>query len=43
VSGLSWDATDMPAVAFIPIALGAVLIIVLAPTLRLASRGGARV
>jgi MFS transporter, CP family, cyanate transporter len=43
VSGLSWDATDVPAVAFIPIALGAVLIIVLAPTLRLGSRGGARV
>jgi MFS transporter, CP family, cyanate transporter len=39
VSGLSWDATDVPAVAFIPIAMGAVLIIVLAPTLRLASRG----
>ncbi len=43
VSGLSWDATGVPAVAFIPIALGAVLIIVLAPTLRLGSRDGARV
>jgi CP family cyanate transporter-like MFS transporter len=43
VSGLAWDATDLPPVAFVPIALGAVLIIVLAPTLRLASRGGKRV
>jgi MFS transporter, CP family, cyanate transporter len=42
-SGLAWDATGVPAVAFIPIAVGAVLIIVLAPTLRLASRGGAKV
>ena len=36
VSGLAWDATDVPAAAFIPIALGAVLVVVLAPTLRLA-------
>ncbi len=40
VSGLAWDATGVPAVAFIPIAMGSVLIIVLAPTLRLGSRGG---
>ena len=43
VSGLAWDATGVPAAAFIPIAMGAVLIVVLAPTLRLASRGGAKV
>jgi CP family cyanate transporter-like MFS transporter len=43
VSGLAWDATEVPAVAFIPITVGAVLIIVLAPTLRLGSRGGAGV
>jgi MFS transporter, CP family, cyanate transporter len=43
VSGLAWDATDVPAVAFIPIAMAAVLIVALAPTLRLASRGGAGV
>jgi CP family cyanate transporter-like MFS transporter len=43
VSGLAWDATDVPPVAFIPIAMGAALIIVLAPTLRLASRSGGRV
>jgi MFS transporter, CP family, cyanate transporter len=36
VSGLAWDATDAPAAAFVPIAVGAVLVIVLAPTLRLA-------
>ncbi len=42
-SGLAWDATGVPAVAFIPIAVGAVLIIILAPTLRLASRSGAKV
>jgi CP family cyanate transporter-like MFS transporter len=43
VSGLAWDATDVPAAAFVPIAMGAVLIVVLAPTLRLGSRGGAGV
>jgi MFS transporter, CP family, cyanate transporter len=43
VSGLAWDATGVPAVAFIPIAMAAVLILVLAPTLRLGSRGGTRV
>jgi MFS transporter, CP family, cyanate transporter len=41
VSGLAWDATGVPAAAFIPIAIGASLIIVLAPTLRLGRRGGA--
>jgi MFS transporter, CP family, cyanate transporter len=41
VSGLAWDATGVPGAAFIPIAMGALLIIVLAPTLRLAGRGGA--
>jgi CP family cyanate transporter-like MFS transporter len=35
VSGLAWDATDVPAAAFIPIAMGAGLILVLAPPLRL--------
>jgi MFS transporter, CP family, cyanate transporter len=39
VSGLAWDATDAPAAAFVPIAMGAVLVIVLAPTLRLAKAG----
>jgi MFS transporter, CP family, cyanate transporter len=43
VSGLVWDATGVPATGFVPIALGALLIIVLAPTLRLHSRAGARV
>ena len=43
VSGLAWDATGVPAAAFIPIALGAVLIVVLAPALRLHSRAGAKV
>jgi CP family cyanate transporter-like MFS transporter len=41
VSGLAWDATGVPAAAFVPIAIGATLIIVLAPTLRLGRRGGA--
>jgi CP family cyanate transporter-like MFS transporter len=40
VSGLAWDATGVPAAAFIPIAMGAVLIVALAPTLRLHSRRG---
>jgi MFS transporter, CP family, cyanate transporter len=43
VSGLVWDATGVPAMGFVPIALGALLIIVFAPTLRLHERGGARV
>jgi MFS transporter, CP family, cyanate transporter len=43
VSGLAWDATGVPAAAFIPISIGAVLIVMIAPTLRLASRGGAKV
>jgi MFS transporter, CP family, cyanate transporter len=43
VSGLVWDATGVPATGFVPIAVGALLIIVFAPTLRLQSRGGARV
>jgi MFS transporter, CP family, cyanate transporter len=42
-SGLVWDATGVPAMGFVPIALGALLIIVFAPTLRLHDRGGARV
>jgi MFS transporter, CP family, cyanate transporter len=40
LSGLAWDATGVPAAAFIPITMGAALIVVLAPTLRLASRPG---
>jgi CP family cyanate transporter-like MFS transporter len=43
VSGLVWDATGVPETGFVPIALGALLIIVFAPTLRLHSRAGARV
>jgi MFS transporter, CP family, cyanate transporter len=43
VSGLVWDATGVPATGFVPIAVAALLIIVFAPTLRLDSRGGARV
>ena len=43
VSGLAWDATDVPAAAFVPIAMGAALILALAPTLRLGSRDGAGV
>jgi MFS transporter, CP family, cyanate transporter len=43
VSGLVWDATGVPATGFVPIAVAALLIIVLAPTLRLQDRGGARV
>jgi CP family cyanate transporter-like MFS transporter len=41
VSGLAWDATGVPASGFVPIALAVALIIVLAPTLRLHSKGGA--
>jgi CP family cyanate transporter-like MFS transporter len=43
VSGLVWDATGVPATGFVPIAVAALLITVFAPTLRLESRGGARV
>jgi MFS transporter, CP family, cyanate transporter len=43
VSGLVWDATGVPAMGFVPIAVAALLIIVFAPTLRLHSRSGARV
>jgi MFS transporter, CP family, cyanate transporter len=43
VSGFVWDATGVPATGFVPIAVAALLIIVFAPTLRLHSRGGARV
>jgi CP family cyanate transporter-like MFS transporter len=43
VSGLAWDATDVPAAAFVPIAMGAALIVALAPTLRLGSRDDAGV
>jgi MFS transporter, CP family, cyanate transporter len=34
LSGLSWDASGIPAVAFIPIGLGNLLLIGLAPTIR---------
>jgi len=37
-SGIAWDWTGVPAVAFIPVALGAMLIVGLAPTLGLAGR-----
>jgi MFS transporter, CP family, cyanate transporter len=43
ISGLVWDATGVPAAGFVPIAVAALLIVVFAPTLRLQSRGGARV
>ena len=43
VSGLAWDATNVPAAAFVPIAMGAALIVALAPTLRLGSRDDAGV
>lgn len=38
VSGIAWDITAIPAVAFIPIGCGALLMVGLAPTLRLGSR-----
>jgi len=38
-SGLAWDATGVPAAAFVPVAIGALLIIGMAPTLGLAGRG----
>jgi CP family cyanate transporter-like MFS transporter len=38
LSGLAWDLTGVPAAAFIPMALGVVLMIGLAPKLGLASR-----
>ncbi len=41
VSGLSWDATAIPAVAFIPVALCNFLLIALAPTIRKYIRGRA--
>jgi MFS transporter, CP family, cyanate transporter len=40
LSGLAWDATGVPATGFVPIALAATLIIVLAPTLRLHAKSG---
>jgi MFS transporter, CP family, cyanate transporter len=40
LSGLAWDATGVPATGFVPIALAATLIIVLAPTLRLHGKSG---
>jgi MFS transporter, CP family, cyanate transporter len=43
ISGLVWDATGVPATGFVPIAVAALLIVGFAPTLRLHSRGGARV
>jgi MFS transporter, CP family, cyanate transporter len=39
ISGLLWDLTGMPAIAFVPIAVCAVMIAVLAPTLPIASGG----
>src|SRR6266481_4115728 len=38
LSGLAWDLTGVPAAAFVPMAVGVVLMIGLAPTLGLASR-----
>jgi CP family cyanate transporter-like MFS transporter len=38
LSGLAWDLTGVPAAAFVPMALGVLLMIALAPTLGLASR-----
>ena len=38
VSGIAWDLTGLPAVAFVPMALIALLMIGLAPTLGLTSR-----
>ena len=40
VSGIAWDLTGLPAVAFVPMALIALLMIGLAPTLGLTSRTG---
>ncbi len=40
-SGLSWDITAIPILAFIPISLGALLMVVLAPTLGIGSRRAA--
>jgi MFS transporter, CP family, cyanate transporter len=37
-SGLAWDITGAPASAFVPVGLGALLIVGLAPTLRLGDR-----
>jgi CP family cyanate transporter-like MFS transporter len=34
ISGLGWDATGVPAAAFIPIALCNILLIVFAPSVR---------
>src|SRR6202030_4483543 len=38
VSGVAWDLTGLPAAAFVPMAMIALLMIVLPPTLGLASR-----
>jgi MFS transporter, CP family, cyanate transporter len=38
VSGLAWDLTGIPAVAFVPMVVAASLMVVLAPTLGLGSR-----
>jgi len=38
LSGLAWDLTDVPAAAFVPMAVSVLLMIGLAPTLGLASR-----
>jgi MFS transporter, CP family, cyanate transporter len=40
VSGLSWDVSGIPAVAFIPIGLGNLLLIGLAPTIRASAPSG---
>src|SRR5260370_15822122 len=37
LSGLAWDLTGVPAAAFVPMAVGVLLMIGLAPTLGLAS------
>jgi hypothetical protein len=41
VSGLSWDASGIPAAAFVPIGLSNFLLIGLAPTIRTELRGAA--
>jgi CP family cyanate transporter-like MFS transporter len=42
VSGLSWDASGIPATAFIPIGLGNLLLIALAPTIRISAPSGGK-
>jgi MFS transporter, CP family, cyanate transporter len=38
VSGIAWDATGLPALAFVPVCIGALLIVAFAPTLGLHER-----